>query len=119
MLSEKSVKRPWVNFEAGAAWGKMIIPVCFAGLRKDGLPKPYSSLQAVDLLSFGDDEYLATSVAHHLNIRKPIGRQGAALYKMGLGGLEGEQRVKGEELAFDNLKEELKRQDTFRSIDEG
>jgi hypothetical protein len=36
---------------------------------------------------------------------------------MGLGGPERQLEVKGEELAFDNLKEELKRQDTFRSID--
>src|SRR5579871_3866073 len=45
MLSEKSVKRPWVNFEAGAAWASdvVIIPVCFGGLSKTELPTPYSS----------------------------------------------------------------------------
>jgi len=42
MLSEQSVKRPWVNFEAGAAWTRDIIaiPICFAGLDKANLPKP-------------------------------------------------------------------------------
>src|SRR5688572_27113458 len=31
LLSRRSVRRPWVNFEAGAAWlaGKVLIPVCF------------------------------------------------------------------------------------------
>jgi len=93
MLSDKSVKRPWVNFEAGAAWtrGIVTIPVCFAGLRKDDLPKPYSSLQAIDLNMFGDDEYLAASVAYHLDIAKPIGRESAGFYGV-LGGVESQGR---------------------------
>jgi hypothetical protein len=51
LLSPKSVARPWVNFETGAAWvaGKTIIPVCFGGLLKEELPKPYSDFQAVSL----------------------------------------------------------------------
>src|ERR1700682_1979280 len=63
ILSERSGKRPWVNFEAGAAWTRQIaiIPVCIGGFKKDDLPKPYSSLQAVDLQISGDDEYLARS----------------------------------------------------------
>jgi hypothetical protein len=68
MLSTKSVKRPWVNFEAGAAWltNKAVIPVCFGGLRKDRLPKPYSGMQALDL--FEEAGYLLQSVAHHLSL---------------------------------------------------
>jgi hypothetical protein len=75
MLSEVSVKRPWVNFEAGAAWTRDIItiPICFGGLKKDNLPKPYSSLQAIDLARSGEYEYLARSVAHHLGIEEPPG----------------------------------------------
>jgi TIR domain len=47
LLSPRSVQRPWVNFEAGAAWltGKVIVPACFAGLSKGTLPKPYSNIQ--------------------------------------------------------------------------
>ena len=43
MLSTRSVARPWVNFEAGAAWltGKIVIPVCYGGLSPGTLPKPY------------------------------------------------------------------------------
>jgi hypothetical protein len=74
MLSRLSVSRPWVNFEAGAAWTRDIItiPVCFGGLEKDELPKPYSSLQAVDLMQWDDHEYLARSVAHHLGLPAPV-----------------------------------------------
>ncbi len=66
MLSPRSVQRPWVNFEAGAAWltGKVIIPACFGGLSKGDLPKPYSNITALDLP--GDVYYLITSVAHYL-----------------------------------------------------
>jgi hypothetical protein len=67
MLSNQSVGRPWVNFEAGAAWlqeGKVIIPVCFGGLTKDNLPKPYSSIQSLNLKE--EAYYLITSICHHL-----------------------------------------------------
>src|ERR1700730_12387970 len=48
MLSRRSVARPWVNFEAGAAWlaDKKVIPVCYGNLSKDALPHPYSAIQA-------------------------------------------------------------------------
>ena len=71
LLSPRSVERPWVNFEAGAAWltGKIVVPACFAGLSKGGLPKPYSNIQALDLPD--DDNYLIRSVSHHLNLHLP------------------------------------------------
>jgi hypothetical protein len=67
MLSKRSVARPWVNFEAGAAWlaDKTIIPVCYGNLSKDALPHPYSGIQALSLLS--EAYYLAESVNHQLN----------------------------------------------------
>ena len=42
MMSARSVKRPWVNFEAGAAWlaNKPLIPICYGNMSKDRLPKP-------------------------------------------------------------------------------
>jgi hypothetical protein len=68
LLSTASVARPWVNFEAGAAWltDKVIIPVCFGGLRKDGMPKPYSSLQALSLDDEDGPYYLLSSIYHHM-----------------------------------------------------
>jgi len=66
MLSQKSVVRPWVNFEAGAAWfgNKHIIPVCFGDISKENLPAQFSPKMALHLPE--DDYYLLTSVAHHL-----------------------------------------------------
>lgn len=71
LLSPNSVTRPWVNFEAGAAWlaQKPIVPASFGGLTKDQLPKPYSSIQALNLPD--DAYYLLTSVARHLGISGP------------------------------------------------
>jgi hypothetical protein len=117
MLSEESVKRPWVNFEAGAAWTRNIttIPVCFGGLSKEDLPKPYSSLQAVDLASFGDDEYLAMSVAHHLGIPEPSSRRyGMAI--AALGGPESMKKAKREENAYKNFEDSLKEENQLYSI---
>ena len=53
MLSQRSVARPWVNFEAGAAWlvDKKLLPVCYGNLSKDELPHPYSAIQALNLPS--------------------------------------------------------------------
>jgi len=70
MLSPTSVQRPWINFEAGAAWmqNTKVIPVCFGGLTIDGLPKPYSILQAVEIETHQGAHYLFNSIAHHLGI---------------------------------------------------
>jgi hypothetical protein len=107
MLSSKSVGRPWVNFEAGAAWTRDIItiPVCFKDLRKEALPKPYSSLQAVDLSVWLDDEYLAISVAHHLGLEKPITRMGTAI--SALGGDDYRKQCERTARAYDRLHEAL------------
>jgi hypothetical protein len=109
MLSKRSVQRPWVNFEAGAAWTRDIvtIPVCYGGFRKADMPKPYSSLQAVELDKIGDDEYLAISVAHHLGIEKPITRMGAAI--SALGGEEYKKKCELTASAYDRLHETLRK----------
>lgn len=72
LFSHKSVVRPWVNFEAGAAWltDKAVIPVCFGDMAKEELPKPYSGIQALSLRT--EAYYLLTSVAHHLKILSPV-----------------------------------------------
>ena len=69
MLSQRSVGRPWVNFEAGAAWlaKKPIIPCCYGNLSKDSLPHPYSAIQAVDLRK--EPSYLLNSLCYHLKVR--------------------------------------------------
>ena len=71
MLSRRSVKRPWVNFEAGAAWlaKKTLVPCCFGALTKKDLPPPYSAIQALRLP--GDSTDLVSSVAFHLGLPPP------------------------------------------------
>jgi hypothetical protein len=51
LLSHRSVARPWINFEAGWAWAatKRIIPICYGGLTKNAMPRPYSDLQGLNL----------------------------------------------------------------------
>lgn len=51
LCSPQSIKRPWINFEAGASWIRRIpvIPVCHSGLSKGKLPIPLSMLQAADI----------------------------------------------------------------------
>jgi TIR domain len=68
LLNTKSIVRPWVNFEAGAAWlaNKAIIPACFGGLQKDALPKPYSNLQALSLEDADGPYYMVTSIFNYL-----------------------------------------------------
>jgi hypothetical protein len=77
VLSKRSVKRPWVNFEAGAAWwtkpNEAIIPVCLGNLKPGKMPKPYSDLTAWDLEE-GLGPYHALCAAlkalHPENLRK-------------------------------------------------
>lgn len=49
LCSERSIKRPWINFEAGASWIRKIpiIPMCHTDLRPSSLPTPLNTLQAV------------------------------------------------------------------------
>lgn len=71
LLSQHSVKQPWINFEAGAAWvtGKPAIPCCHGGMKKGGLPQPFATLHAVDM---PDNLYpLLIAVSHHLRPGAP------------------------------------------------
>ena len=69
MLSARSVRRAWVNFEAGAAWltKKQIIPCCYGSMSKERLPHPYSAIQALNL-SDQTFDYLLESICHHIGI---------------------------------------------------
>jgi hypothetical protein len=48
VASPVSVKRPWINFEAGSGWIREIpvIPLCHSGMLPSGLPVPLNLLQA-------------------------------------------------------------------------
>jgi hypothetical protein len=117
ILSGQSVQRSWVNFEAGAGWIRKvaIIPVCVNGFSKNDLPKPYSSWQAVDLNAVGDDEYLARSVAHYLELTELALRK----YMIGIAALGGPESVKNaalQKMAYDELVKDLEGIVKFRNV---
>jgi hypothetical protein len=49
LCSRASVKRPWINFEAGAGWMRdiSVVPVCHSGLFFRELSMPLSALEGV------------------------------------------------------------------------
>ncbi len=68
-----AITRPWVNFEAGAAWMREIpvIPVCFGGLRPRDLPMPLSARQGLELSDAQGLRRLYATVAQALGFRSP------------------------------------------------
>jgi len=59
LCTPESVKRPWINFEAGAAviLEKQIGPVCFAGLTAGGLPAPLTYIRSQAMDCSNDDKF--------------------------------------------------------------
>ncbi len=68
LLSERSINRAWVNFEAGAVWlsKRPVIPICIGKMSIEYLPQPYAGIQAVELPRGA--HYLLTSVHRHLGL---------------------------------------------------
>lgn len=50
LCSENSIRRPWINFEAGAGWIKNIpvVPICHTNLKPINLPIPLNMLQGIE-----------------------------------------------------------------------
>lgn len=74
LCSPASVSRPWINFEAGAAWmrGIPLVPVCHAGLTPGDLPVPLSLRQGVALDEPDSLKRLYTRIADILQCKVPI-----------------------------------------------
>jgi replicative DNA helicase len=53
LASPESVKRPWINFEAGCGWIRDIpvIPLCHSGTSPSELPPPLGALQAANAVN--------------------------------------------------------------------
>ncbi len=51
LMSFDALTRPWINFEIGVAWAKStpILLLCHKGIDPNALPRPYGSLQAINL----------------------------------------------------------------------
>jgi TIR domain len=73
LCSPVAITRPWVNFEAGAAWMQDIplIPACFAGLRPRDLPMPLSTRQGLELNDAQGWRRLYASIAQVLHCQPP------------------------------------------------
>ena len=70
LCSPSSIRRPWINFEAGAAWMRRIplIPLCHAGLTPGDLPAPLSFRQGLLLT---ESRGLRQLYAQELGCAKP------------------------------------------------
>lgn len=78
LMSPDALARPWINFEIGVAWATprdgvrtRILILCHKGLTPQGLPRPYGSLQAVDLNALNHEQTLkrvAEAIAAALGI---------------------------------------------------
>ena len=74
LCSCESVKRPWINFEAGAGWAREnnnVIPVCHSGMSPANLPLPLNLLQGISCSSLLDLQKLIKLIAEKLNVEKP------------------------------------------------
>jgi hypothetical protein len=73
VCSRASVSRPWINFEAGAAWIRdvPIVPVCHSGLKPSELPMPLRVLNGIEARDAAGLSSLYKSVARVLNSSIP------------------------------------------------
>jgi hypothetical protein len=73
LCSPLSIVRPWVNFEAGAAWlkGIPIFPLCHAGLDPAGLPIPLSLQQGGIIAERATFESLYRRIAEIAGLNAP------------------------------------------------
>ena len=72
LCSRVSLKRSWIHLETGWGWmkGLPIILICHSGQKKDDLPSPISTFQALEIDSDGFVSDLFTILAKHLGFAK-------------------------------------------------
>ncbi|MBI5650192.1 MAG: toll/interleukin-1 receptor domain-containing protein [Chloroflexi bacterium] len=73
LLTSLSTVRPWVNFEAGAAWflKKHLVPLCAGNLTIDNLPPPFNQKQATDLSNGESITRLIQEIARREELKAP------------------------------------------------
>jgi hypothetical protein len=73
LISPKSLTRPWVNIELGAAWikGLRVIPLCHSGQRVSDLPRPYHDFTGIGLDQEDAPKRLLAGIADGFGIAHP------------------------------------------------
>ena len=73
LCSPKSVKRPWINFEAGAGWIRNIpvIPLCHSGMEPSQLPIPLNLLQAAKISDIPSLKLIFPVLAQAIGAKTP------------------------------------------------
>ena len=73
ICSQESVRRPWINFEAGACWvkGIPVVPVCHSGLRPADLPVPLNMLHGIEATDAAKLQHMYAVLASKLNSTPP------------------------------------------------
>lgn len=73
LCSPESIRRPWINFETGAAWMRdiPIVPVCHAGLLPRDLRMPLSLKQGIALNDADGLRRFYTRIARELECDSP------------------------------------------------
>ena len=73
LCSNTSIRRPWINFEAGVSFARKIpvIPVCHTNLHLDDLPAPLNMLQATIANQQSGLEQIVERIADLLDADKP------------------------------------------------
>lgn len=73
LCSPQSVKRPWINFEAGAGWIRNIsvVPLCHSGMEPSKLPIPLNLLQAIRLSEVSGLKLLLPLIANAIGSAEP------------------------------------------------
>lgn len=73
LCSPQSIRRPWINFEAGAGWVRDIpvIPLCHSGMEPSQLPMPLNLLQAAKAGEVGSLKLVFPVLANALGAKSP------------------------------------------------
>ncbi len=84
LCSPAAIRRPWINFEAGAGWmrGIPIVPICHSGLSPRRLPMPMTVLQAISASDPAGLHALYKTIASRHELRVPPPRFDSLIAKI-------------------------------------
>ena len=73
VCSPASIKRPWINFEAGAGWIRNIpvVPLCHSGMQPSALPMPLNLLQAASASEVSGLKLILPVLANAIGCKTP------------------------------------------------